>query len=464
VHSRPGRGARLSPWLAFAAGESIFLGFALLPDARRHLAAYLLLFLTGSLLSISAARSLSASSLRFLLVCAAVFRLTLLLRTPDLSEDVYRYLWDGRVAAAGNSPYALAPADAGQDFFPQLRRRLSYPELRTVYPPVAQAAFRAVASSPFPGIFAMKGLFSAADVAVVALLFASGGAGARFAAALYAFHPLPVTETAGQGHLDSLGVALLLACVVFLARQRPRRLSAGIAFALAVLVKYVPLAAAPALLRRGRLWFAATTIAATAVVWMLATRGGASPAGGLGPYATRWEFNSVLYPAVSAAVDRLDLPQRAKSAYIRWKEKRQYRPWMQKIFPYFYTGFFARALLGIALGVALLIIGVSVKDVELAVFVSIAALLLASPTLHPWYLLWVLPFAAKRREPAFLFLCTAAPIAYGLLHPLAGWTPLAIRVVEYGPFAVLLGVRSPLATSRRDVARAQQQGTHRGDS
>jgi hypothetical protein len=343
------------------------------------------------------------------------------------------------VAAAGSSPYALAPAEVRRDFFPELRRRLAYPELRTVYPPVAQAAFRAAASTGAPGISAMKALFSAADVAVVALLFASGGAGARFAAALYAFHPLPATETAGQGHLDSLGVALLLACLVFLARRRPRRIAAGIAFALTALVKYVPLAAAPALLRRGRSWFAASAVAATAVVWMLATRGGVSPAAGLDTYATRWEFNSLLYPAVSMAVDRLDVPQKAKSAYLRWKDRREYRPWMQKVFPYFYTAFFARALLGIVLGVALLIIGASVKDVELAVFASIAALLVASPTLHPWYLLWVLPFAAKRREPAFLYLCTAAPISYGLLHPLAGWTPLAIRFVEYGPFAVLLG-------------------------
>jgi hypothetical protein len=438
----------------FAAGESVFLGIALLPDARRHLAAYLLLFLAGSLLSLSAARSLSGSSLRFLLLCAAVFRLTLLFRAPDLSDDVYRYLWDGRVAAAGSSPYALAPADASRDFFPELRRHVSYPELRTIYPPVAQATFRAIASSPLPGIFAMKALFSAADVAIVALLFASGGAGARFGAALYAFHPLPATETAAQGHLDSLGVALTLASVVFLAGRRGevalagrrRKVTAGIAFALAVLVKYVPIAAAPALLRRGRAGFAVAAVAVTAALWMLATRGGASPAVGLGPYATRWEFNSVLYPAVSAAVERLDLPQRAKLAYMRWKDEREYRPWMQKVFPYFYTAFFARALLAIALGAALLIIAVKVEDLELAVFASLAALLFASPTLHPWYLLWVLPFAAKRRNPAFLYLCTVAPIAYGLLHPPAGWTPALIHAIEYGPFAVLLGVRSPLAT------------------
>jgi hypothetical protein len=437
VHSGPRGEARPRAWLFFAAGEAVFLGILLLPDARRHLAAYLLLFLAGSLLSPFAARSLSGSSGRVLLFCAAAFRLTLLFRAPDLSGDVFRYVWDGRVAAEGTSPYAFAPADATEGLFPGLRRRLTYPEYRTVYPPVAQAAFRVAAFVPGSGVLATKALFALADVAVVALLFSSGGAGARFAAAMYAFHPLPVTEVAGQGHLDSLGIALLLASVLFVSRRRP--IAGGIAFAAAVLVKYIPLAATLPLLRRGRLWFAGAALVAGSLAWSLAVRSGVSPAVGLAPYATRWEFNSVLYPAVASAVDAVDLPQKAKAAYMRWKDPREQRPWMQEVFPYFYTAFFARAILGIALAIALLVIAAVVEDLELAVLASLAALLFASPALHPWYLIWVLPFAAKRREPGFLYLAAAVPLAYGLLYPLGGLTPFAIRVLEYGPFAVLLG-------------------------
>jgi hypothetical protein len=428
------------PWLLFAAGEALFLGITLLPDARRGLAAYLFLFLAGSLLSLVAARSVSASRGRFVLLCAAAFRLTLLFRSPDLSEDVFRYLWDGRLAASGVSPYALAPGDPrAEGLFPELERRLAHREFPTVYPPVAQAAFRVAASVPGKGVVPLKALFASADVAVVALLLAGGGARARFGAALYAFHPLPVTETAGQGHLDSLGVALLLASVVYLCRRRP--LAGGIAFAMSVLTKYVPLGGVLPLARIGKLRFLAAALTLGAALWTLAAGGGASPAVGLGDYATRWEFNSVLYPAVSAAIEAGHLPQKAKAAYIRWKEKREHRPWMQRAFPYFYTAFFARAMLAILLAFALVLIATRVRDdLELAVFASLAALLLFSPTLHPWYLLWVLPFAAKRGEPAFLYLATAAPLAYGLLYPLAGWSPVSIRVVEYGPFAVLLGV------------------------
>jgi hypothetical protein len=420
-------------------GEALFLAIALLPDAKRGLTAYLLLFLAGALLSIFAARSLSASGLPFLLLCAAVFRLTLLLRAPDLSDDVYRYVWDGKVAAAGVSPYAFAPDDPPvAEMFPELRARVAHRDLRTVYPPVAQAGFRSAAAVPGDGVLAMKALVAAADLSVVALLFAIGGPGAGFGAALYAFHPLAVTESAGQGHIDSLGVALLLAALIFVSRRRPW--PAGAAFAASVLTKYVPLAAALPLARRGGWRLVAAAVFVAGTIWGLAARGGARPTGALGAYATRWEFNSVLYPAASGAIDAARLPARAKAAYIRWKDRQEpQRPWMQRVFPYFYTAFFARVVLALALALVLVGITLKVAETDAAVFASLGAFLLFSPTLHPWYLLWVLPFAAKRREPAFFYLASVIPLSYGLLDPIPGWTPLAIRLVEYVPFALLLG-------------------------
>ena len=429
-------------------GEALFLAIALLPDAKRGLTAYLLLFLAGALLSIFAARSLSASGLGFLLLCAGVFRLTLLLRAPGLSDDVYRYVWDGKVAAAGISPYAFAPDDARvAGMFPELRARMAHRDLRTVYPPVAQAAFRAAAMAPGGGVLAMKALVAAADLCVVTLLFASGGAAAGFGAALYAFHPLAVTESAGQGHVDSLGIALLLAALNFATRRRP--LPAGAALAASVLTKYVGLAAALPLARRGGWRLVAAAVFLAATIWGLAARGGVRPTGALGAYATRWEFNSVLYPAASSAIEAARLPERAKASYIRWKEGRVQRPWMQRVFPYFYTAFFARVALALVFAIVLVGIAAKVADTETAVFASLGAFLLFSPTLHPWYLLWVLPFAAKRREPAFFYLSCAAPLSYGLLEPIPGWTPIAIRLFEYVPFAILLGMT--LWPGRRDA-------------
>ena len=183
-----------------------------------------------------------------------------------------------------------------------------------------------------------------------------------------------MTESAGQGHLDSLGVALLLASLVYLARRRPVR--AGVAFALAVMTKYVPLFAALSVVRdgrRGRWRFAAAAFAAGAALWIAASRAGVSPWGGLSDYAARWEFNSVAYPALETLFARTDVPERAKAAFSSWEG----RPaWMQPAFAFFYAGFFARAALALLAAAALVTIAWRIRDVETAVFASLATLLL----------------------------------------------------------------------------------------
>ena len=448
------------PWLLLAAGELISAGFVAVPDARSRLATYLLLFVAGTLLALAAARSLSGSRPRFLLGCAALFRATLLLRAPDLSDDVYRYAWDGRVAAAGLSPYAFAPNDAAvAGLAPEARARVAHREVRTVYPPAGQAVFRLSALFVPREVFALKAFFALADLAVVGLLLSIPGGGAGWAAALYAFHPLPITESAGQGHLDALGVALLLAALVY--GSGGRRVRAGVALALSVLTKYVSAAAALPVLRRGRLAAAAALAITGGAIWLAASRGGASPVGGLPDYASRWDFNSVIYKGTLAGVEALRLPEHAQEGFLRLKAKLDHPAWAQRVFPYFHAAFFARALLGLLLAIALVVIDRRFRGggAETAVFASVAALLVLSPTLHPWYLLWVLPFAARAKEPAFLYLSSVVPLAYGLLYP-AAWLPAPlIYVIEFGPFAVLLGV-----TLRRGLPLPSGEGRGEGQT
>jgi len=431
-HGRGFRGA-WGRWALLLAAEAVAAGLALLPDARTALPRYFLLFAAGSLLALFAARSLSGSGPGFLLLAGALLRATLLFRPPELSDDARRYAWDARVASAGISPYAHAPSDPEvARLAPPGSAALPHADVRTVYPPVAQAAFRAarmLGEGPLP----LKAIFAAADLSIVALVRALGGPGAGFAAALYAFHPLPVTESAGEGHLDSLGVALLLASLVYASGRGPGR--AGVTFALSVMTKYVALFAALPFLRRGRWRFAAAALLAGSALWVAASKAGVSPWGGLSDYAQRWEFNSVAYPALESFFGATGAPERAKAAFSAWEG----RPaWAEPAFAYFYAGFFARAALALFAAAALGAIAWRIRDLETAVFASLATLLLLSPTLHPWYLLWVLPFAARSRNAAFLYLCTAAVLSYAFLYPVARLPRSAIYVLEYVPFAALL--------------------------
>ncbi|HKA36832.1 MAG TPA: hypothetical protein VKH43_08430 [Thermoanaerobaculia bacterium] len=428
-------------WLLLAAGELVAVGFLLAPDAGARLAPYLLLFAAGAAISLWAARILTASKpLRpaFVVFAAALLRATLLLRLPDLSDDVWRYLWDGLVASKGVSPYAFAPDDpAVSGYDPGFNELLGHRDVRTVYPPVAQAAFRLFGKS----LYLWKAFAAAADVGVVALLAGAPGPGAGFAAALYAFHPLAVTETAGQGHLDSIGIVLLLACLAHLSHRR--RGVAGLSFALSVLTKYVSLATVIPLARRGRGKFLAAAALSGSVIWLAAGEAGPSPLGGMRQYATRWSFNSPLYAGAVGVMEGLHVPERAKAVFLGLKERLHHPAWTSRVFPFFYSAFFARMFLASLLAAALIVIGWRVRTVDSAVFASLAALLLLSPTLYPWYLLWILPFAAKGRNPAFLYLSFAVPLSYALAFPLPGVPAGLVLAAEYVPFAVLLllGVR-----------------------
>jgi hypothetical protein len=299
----------------------------------------------------------------------------------------------------------------------------------------------------------LKAVFGAADIVVVALLAASGLPGGLFAAALYAFHPLAITESAGQGHVDSLGVALLVAAVCY--ASRGRAVGAGAALAMSILVKYVSGAAAlPFLKRKKGFRTAAVAAGVTALVWVGTVRGGVSPAGGLDQYATRWEFNSVLYPAMFAAVEAGQIPQRAKADFIRWKAAHHDPPWTAKVFPWFYSGFIARLLLAAILATVLVAIAIRVEDLWAAVLFSVGALLLFSPTLYPWYVLWALPFAAARRHAAFLWLSFAVPLSYVMHYPVPGLAVprAAVLAFEYVPFAALL-LAAPVLARRRQKRR-----------
>ena len=167
--------ARLKPWLILGMGEVLVLGQLRVPGARTHLTAYLMLFAAGCLLALFAARSLSGSAPIFLLACGGLLRATILFRAPDLSDDLSRYAWDARVAATGVSPYSYAPADPGASrLAPGLAAMPPHADARTVYPPVAQAAFRA-GRLLGGGPRALKAVFAAADLSIVALIFAMGG-------------------------------------------------------------------------------------------------------------------------------------------------------------------------------------------------------------------------------------------------------------------------------------------------
>ena len=186
-------------------------------------------------------------ALLIVLAGAIAMRLALLFVEPYLSTDVYRYIWDGRVQAAGFNPYRHMPGAAevshlrDPDIFPNINRVDS---AVTIYPPIAQAFFLAITRLGESVVVMKLGLlaFEAATIAaIMALLDRQGLARARVA--VYAWHPLPIWEIAGSGHVDAVMCALLMFGLVAFLGQRT--LLAGVLVSLGALVKPTALLALP---------------------------------------------------------------------------------------------------------------------------------------------------------------------------------------------------------------------------
>lgn len=187
------------------------------------------------------------NALVVILAGALLMRLALLFAEPYLSTDIYRYVWDGRVQAAGVNPYGYVP---NAPELAVLRDTAIFPNINragyamTIYPPVAQAIFLAVTRLG-ESVLVMKLGLLAFDAATVALLLALlrhlGRPATRIAA--YTWHPLPVWEIAGSGHVDIAMCALLMAGLLLYLHDRT--LLAGVVVTLGALVKPTALLALP---------------------------------------------------------------------------------------------------------------------------------------------------------------------------------------------------------------------------
>ncbi len=141
-------------------------------------------------------------------------RAYVLMFDPLLSSDIYRYVWDGRVQAAGINPYRYVPADQALALlrdgaiFPHINRAAT---AVTIYPPVAQFFFLIVTrigENVTVMRLALLGCEAASVTLIMLLLRQINRPLTRVVA--YLWHPLPVWEIANSGHVDALMVALML--------------------------------------------------------------------------------------------------------------------------------------------------------------------------------------------------------------------------------------------------------------
>jgi hypothetical protein len=244
--------------------ESIYLLYRLVPTGPaqaviKYMAVYAGVFI---ILAFTWRRLKEQPFTRFhlilVLVFSFIFGLTLFTAPPDQSDDIYRYIWDGKLQYYHISPYKYAPEDpALSDYHSQtLPELVNFPEIKTIYPPLAQLLFRLSYTLFGESAVGMKFLFLLFMMGSIFLFYKireqrqpgdkpiidSPRSGA-WLIIFFAWNPLVIMETAVNGHLDIMMVFFLLG-FLFLFKQHLWA-PAGILLACAVLTKLIPVILTP---------------------------------------------------------------------------------------------------------------------------------------------------------------------------------------------------------------------------
>lgn len=366
--------------LAAQASDALHLNVALTLGQSALYAAAVVLVVRGA-----------PASSGVILAVSVLLRLTLLFAPPFHSTDIYRYVWDGRVQAAGINPYLHVPGDPALS---ALRDDLVWPRINradyapTIYPPLAQVVFLLV-TRVSATVTAMKlalVLFEGVTAwAIVRLLDADGLPRTRLL--VYAWSPLAIWEVAGAGHVDAAMAAFVALAV--LASRRGREGLAGVALGAAVLVKLLPLAILPALWRRPDRRMPAC-FAATVVAGYLPFLGAGRKVFGFLPgYAGEEGLRDGSGFWFARLIGRLTGLAPSPAAFVAG----------------------TACLMGLLALVVVTRRNRSAHAPENALLLAGTGMVALSPS-YPWYFVWLLPLLCVSPKPALVWITSAGALLY----------------------------------------------------
>ena len=393
-------------------------------------------------------------------------------------DDVYRYLWDGKVFAHGVNPYEYAPQEANEylnfkiqdpkgfletyderqqaelDLLNQLKwknqqslttlERVNHPHVPTIYPPMAQHVFRLAHFFQPDSILALRGVFMAWDVIALAfiLLILKTLGRSKNLCLIYFWSPLLIKETFNSTHLDIIGVALMCVSIYFIVTERPY--PAVFFLALSFLSKLYSAILLPIYLQQIYLesqreqksgWgavFGCTALftAVTAAFYLPFVATGWGTFEGLKTFSTFWQSNDSLFAILLYFYKDLLGFDAPTTSFIGSN-----------------LGVFLSKVTVVAILLAALLYFLIKKpapqreNLLFKCFVLMALVFLLSPVQNPWYLLWVLPFFCLFPRPSWILLTGLIGLYYLDFYfdyqetqHLSAWIPW----FEYLPFYALL--------------------------
>jgi len=381
-------------------------------------------------------------SLLWFIVFGALFRIVLIPAEPILSDDIYRYLWDGRIFAAGINPYKFAPTDIQLlEFRDQIVYPfINFPEIATSYPPVSQLMFF-INNLIGGSVLSWKILLFSLEIFLYLIIFnlVKHFRLNKFRLLIYFFNPLLIIETYSSGHMEIIGV-LFFWIAVYLFYKRYDWKSV-ILFAISIMTKFFPLISSiPFLIKKFNR--KSILLIATCLLLILPFMfSGILPLPGLFSYINRWEFNGGLFHSVVSILNFLDV--------------REYQ-WIAVNFSGHLETFHINYAFFYKIFALIILVVIftnqlnnlrqtsrfrSINYIQKS-FILTAVFLLLMPTLHPWYLIWIIPFLVFIPNWSWLVFTLLIQVSYFVLKDYALFSvwkeSVWILILQYIPFYSIL--------------------------
>lgn len=344
-------------------------------------------------------------SLQQIFFAAIILRIGSAFIMPSLSDDVYRFIWDGQLIVNGQNPLlstpdnyfsALSSSNENYLYLQQLHGLINHPQFYTCYPPLMQGVFTVAAffggSSIWISIVIIKLIVALADciaVYFIVKILKKINADVKLVV-LYALNPLIIIEGAGNAHFEVMQVALLVISIYFILQHKYN--IAAVFWGLAIVTKLLPLLLLPLIIRllglkKGILFcLIAVAVAVLLFIPFVATGSIDGFAKSLNLYFQNFEFNASIY-------------------YIA----REVGWWFKG---YNYISFIGPFLMVIFLVMYACIFFVK-RKLSIDQFAIYALIILSlyyffATTVHPWYIINLLPFALiANKKYAFVWMAVA---------------------------------------------------------
>lgn len=420
-------------------------------------------------------------SLKWIFGFAILFRVILLFSPPSLSDDLYRYIWDGHLLGSGVNPYAFPVNSPSLDSFSiPLRGLVNHNWMASPYLPVSQLIFSIVEFLIPQNVLAFQMTAVIFDLLTGWLVMdILGKLGlSRQNVLIYLWNPLVIVEFAHGAHVDAVMIFLMMLAIWFLLKESQQhsyyRFGSAISLAAATLTKFLPVLLLPMFWWRwrwkNRLLFAAILITSFALfipgagLGIVGPQDGTGVFGALRIYLQHWNFNSGIYHWLEVWLSGYPTTGGVPVEIVGQS-------------PIYIAKAISAALLGLAIFIAAWLAWRNEKSdnqnlqaknlafIQLAML-PLGAYLLLTATVHPWYVTLIIPLlsffspSALKSSPCrsffwpwvyFSMVVTLSYLTY--LDPNNLREIYWVRIVEYIPFYGLILWASWRAMIERKKAR-----------